>query len=117
VNDKTRNRLRANLRKIGLLLVERKASFRLVPEVSPQAITVLLAHLFAKEPQVLSWMTLVGSPWWKRLGIVDEAMLRAKLHETADKELVARFRQVDTLDQVTTRFGVAELLSGRVGRK
>lgn len=116
VNEKTRNRLRANLRKIGLLVVERKSSYRVVPEVSPRAVVVLLAHLFAREAQVLSWTTLVSSPWWKRLGIVDEAMLRAKLHETADRDLVARFRQVDTLDQVTTRFGVAELLSGKVVR-
>lgn len=117
IKDKTRERLRANLRKIGLVVLERNASCRIVPEVSPRAIAVLIAHLFAKEPQVLTWNTLVGHPWWKRLGIVDELTLRAKLHETAEKGLIAGFRQMDTLDQITTRFSVSDFASGKATQR
>lgn len=117
VNEKTRNRLRTNLRKIGLVLSEGKAHFRIVPEVSPKAVAVLLACCFAQQPQVLSWSTLVSDPWWKRLGIVDEAMLRGKLKETAAAGLIARVSQMDTLDQITTKYSLSQLASGKGGRK
>ena len=117
VNEKTRNRLRTNLRKIGLVLLEGKAHFRIVPEVSPKALTVLLACCFAPQPQVLSWSTLVSDPWWKRLGIVDETMLRGKLKETAAAGLIARVSQMDTLDQITTKYSLAQLASGKGVRK
>lgn len=117
VNEKTRNRLRTNLRKIGLVLLEGKAHFRIVPEVSPKAVVTLLACCFAQQPQVLSWTTLVSSPWWKRLGIVDETMLRGKLKETASAGLIARVSQMDTLDQITTKYSLAQLASGKGIRK
>jgi hypothetical protein len=114
LNLKSRNRLRTNLRKIGLLLEQRKVFYRIVPEVSPRAMAVLLAHLFAPEPQVVSWSTLVADPWWKRLGIVHENMLREKLTETAHAGLIARLVRMDTLDQVTTRYSLAHFEAGKV---
>jgi len=108
LNTKTRNRLRTNLRKIGLLIEQKKVFYRIVPDVSPRAVAVLLAHLFAPEPQVVSWSTLVSDPWWKRLGIVDQHMLREKLTETAQGGLIARFLQMDTLDQVTTKYSIRD---------
>ena len=114
VNPKNRSRLRTHLRKIGLLLEQKKVFYRIVPEVSPRAIAVLLAHLFAPEPQVVSWSTLVADPWWKRLGIVDENMLREKLTETAEAGLIARLVRMDTLDQVSTRYSLADFDAGKV---
>jgi hypothetical protein len=117
INEKTRQRIRANLTKIGLLIHSRKAHYRIVPEVSPQAVTLLLAYLFAREPQAISWATLVADPWWKRLGIVDEAMLREKLQEAVTAKQLARVRKVDTLDQVTTRYSLNDLKSGKARRR
>ncbi len=117
LNLKSRNRLRTNLRKIGLLLEQKKVFYRIVPEVSPRAIAVLMAHLFAPDPQVVSWSTLAADPWWKRLGIVDENMLREKLTETAHAGLIARLVRMDTLDQVTTRYSLAHFEAGKVKDK
>jgi hypothetical protein len=114
LNTRTRNRLRANIKKVGLLLEQNKRFYRIIPEVSPRGIAVLLAHLFAPEPQVVSWQTLVSDPWWRRLGIVDERMLREKLAETARMGLIARFMQMDTLDQVTTRYSLRQFQAGKV---
>lgn len=117
LKERTRSRVRANLRKIGLLFEQKKSLYRFVPEVSPKAIAVLLACLFAPEPQVVSWATLVGDPWWRRLGIIDTTMLRAKLHETATMGLINDVVRMDTLDQITTRYSLSQFQSGEVRRK
>jgi hypothetical protein len=116
IKDKTKNRLRTNLRKIGIALPQGKAHYRIVPEVSPKAVAVLLAWLFAQQPQMLSLTTLLADPWWKRLGIVDESMLRSKLRETAAAGLITRMSQVDTLDQVTTKYSLEQFESGKLKR-
>lgn len=113
VNQKSRNRLRTNLRKVGLVLEQKKVHYRVVPSVSTKAVALLLAVLFADQPQVLSVKTLVADPWWKRLGIVDEQALREKLQETASDGLIVRIVKMDTLDQVTTRYSLVQLASGK----
>ena len=114
LNPKGRNRLRTNLRKLGLLVEHKKVYYRIVPDVSPRAVAVLLAHLFAPEPQVVAWSTLAADPWWKLLGIVDEDMLRSKLVETAEAALIARIIRMDTLEQLTTRYSLAQFEAGKV---
>lgn len=116
LNRKVLGRLRTSMRKIGLLVVQGKTHYRIVPEVSTRAVAFLLACVFAPEAQVLSWNTLVTDPWWKRLGIVDETMLREKLRETAEEGLISRFRQVDTLDQITTRYSLEQFEKGEARR-
>jgi hypothetical protein len=114
VNEKSRNRLKANLRKVGLVIEENGARYRIIPSVSTKAVALLLACLFAPEPQVISLERLLSDPWWKRLGLVDEAAVRSKLQETAAAGLIARSLKMDTLDQVTTRSSLAEFTAGKV---
>lgn len=117
VNEKSRNRLKANLRKIGLVVAQSRRNYRIVPDVSTEAVALLLAVLFAPEAQVVSFRDIATDPWWKRLGIADEAALRAKLNDTASDGLIARSIKMDTLDQVTTRYALAQFKAGKVKAK
>lgn len=113
-NDKSRNRLKLNLRKIGLAEEHRRANYRIVPDVSPKAIAVLLACLFASEPQAVSLANILADPWWRRIGLVDESSVREKLTETAREGLIAHVTRMDSLDQVTTRYSKAQFAAGKV---
>lgn len=115
-SERTRQRIRANLRKVGLIAQQGRGHYRVQPDVSPRAIALLLAALFAPQAQVVSMEALVANPWWKRLGVLDESGLRQKLKETAERGLIARVLKMDTLDQVTTRYSLAELTAGMAGQ-
>lgn len=117
VPEKSRTRLRAALTKVGLLMSERGNYYRVIPEVSPKAVALLVAYLFAPEPQAVSTEMLLADSWWKRLGIVSEAALREKLRETADEGLFARVSRMDTLDQLTTRYSWRQFAAGKVKRQ
>ncbi len=115
VQEKSRTRLRAALTKTGLLMAEQRQNYyRVIPEVSPRAVAILVAHLFAPQPQAVSTDVLLADSWWKRLGIVSETALRAKLRETADAGLFARVSRMDTLDQLTTRYSWRQFSAGAV---
>jgi len=114
VNERTINRLKASLRKIGLLELHQRAHYRIIPDVSPRAVAVLLACLFAPEPQAVSMATLMDDPWWKRLGLIDGAAVRTKLQETADRGLITRVAKMDSLDQITTRYSLAQFTAGKL---
>ena len=116
-NSKTRKRVRFNLRQVGLLLAQNSRIYRISPAVSPKAVAVLLTHLFAPEPRVLPFHSVAADPWWRRLGIVDEAELREKLRETARAGLIVRFVQMDTLDQATTRYSIADFQNGKINTR
>jgi hypothetical protein len=117
VNDKSRNRMKANLRKVGLLVSQSKRSFRIVPEVSNESVALLLAILFAPEAMTLSFLDIVRDPWWKRLGVESETALRQKLQDTANAGLIARSLRMDTLDQVTTRYSIDQFRAGKARSK
>lgn len=112
---RTRARLRAALTKAGLLTVDAKHVYhRLIADVSPRAVAVIVTHLFAPKPQAIAIDTLLADPWWKRLGILDEPALRLKLKESVECGLFARVLRMDTLDQLTTRYSWQELARGRL---
>ena len=117
VNERSRNRLRTNLRKVGLVMQQKKVHYRIESEVSNEAIAFLLAFLFAPEAQVVLMTTLISDRWWRRLGIADESALREKLRDVASAGLIAQVTTMDTLDQVTTRYSLVELTAGKARTK
>ena len=111
--DKTRIRLRSALTKAGLLAVERRKMYsRIEPDVSVRAVAIVVGHIFAPTAQAVGMDALVANPWWKRLGLVNESAVRAKLRETADAGLFARVSRMDTLDHLTTRYSWRQFSSG-----
>ena len=114
--EKTRERLKTNLKKLGFLERNRGKPDRLTPAV-PQntSFLILLHHLFApKSVRTIELLHLFANPFWKLIGYKSEDAVRILLREADDAGVVAKYVVADQLEQVTTCFAFDELLERRV---
>ena len=110
--EKTRERLKMNLKRIGFLERTRGKPDRLLP-VIPQktSLLVLLHHLFAaKAVRTVELRNLFANPFWKYLGYKSEDTVRAALREADAAGLIGKYVVADQLEQVTTCLTLDELL-------
>jgi len=113
--DKTRERLKSNLKKIGFLERAKGKPDRLLPVVPTKtSFLILLHHLFAaKAVRTVELRNLVTNPFWKYLGYKSDDALRALLREADAAGLVGKYVVADQLEQVTTCFTLDEFLERR----
>jgi len=113
--EKTRERLKSNLKKLGFLERAKGKPDRLLPVVPTKtSFLILLHHLFAaKAVRTVELRNLVTNPFWKYLGYKSEDALRALLREADAAGLVGKYVVADQLEQVTTCFTLDELLERR----
>jgi DNA repair protein RadC len=113
--DKTRERLKSNLKKIGFLERAKGKPDRLLPVVPTKtSFLILLHHLFAaKAVRTVELRNLVTNPFWKYLGYKSEDTLRAVLREADAAGLVGKYVVADQLEQVTTCFTLDEFMERR----
>lgn len=110
--EKTRERLKMNLKRIGFLERTRGKPDRLLP-VIPQktSLLVLLHHLFAaKAVRTVELRNLFANPFWKYLGYKSEDAVRTVFREADAAGLIGKYVVADQLEQVTTCFTLDELL-------
>ena len=114
--EKTRERLKINLKKIGFLERAKTKPDRLLPVVTQKtSFLILLHHLFAaKAVRTVELRNLVANPFWKYLGYKSEDAVRALLREADAAGLVGKYVVADQLEQVTTCFTLDEILERRV---
>jgi hypothetical protein len=110
--EKTRERLKMNLKRIGFLERARGKPDRLLPVVPQKtSLLVLLHHLFAaKAVRTVELCNLFANPFWKYLGFKSEDAVRGVLREADAKGLIGKYVVADQLEQVTTCFTLDELL-------
>jgi hypothetical protein len=110
--EKTRERLRINLKRIGFLDRAKGKPDRLVPVVTQKtSLLILVHHLFAaKAVRTIELRNLFANPFWKFLGYKSEDAVRAVLREADAKGLIGKYVVADQLEQVTTCFTLDELL-------
>ncbi len=113
--EKTRERLKSNLKKIGFLERAKGKPDRLLPVVPQKtSFLILIHHLFAaKAVRTVELRNLVTNPFWKYLGYKTEDTLRALLREADAAGLVGKYVVADQLEQVTTCFTLDEFLERR----
>ncbi len=114
--EKTRERLKINLKKLGFLERGQGKPDRLMPVV-PQKTSLLLLihHLFAaKSVRTVELRHLFAHPFWKYLGHKSEDAVRNVLREADAAGVIGKYIVADQLEQVTTCFTLAELLERRV---
>ncbi len=114
--EKTRERLKTNLKKLGFLERARGKPDRLA-SVMPQktSFLILLHHLFAlKSVRTVELRHLFTNPFWKFLGYKSEDAVRSLLREADAGGAVAKYIVADQLEQVTTCFAFDELLERKV---
>jgi hypothetical protein len=115
-SEKTRKRLKTNLKKLGFLERAKGKPDRLLLVVPTKtSFLILLHHLFAaKSVRTVELRNLVTNPFWKYLGYKSEDAIRALLREADAAGLVGKYVVADQLEQVTTCFTLDELLERRV---
>lgn len=114
--EKTRERLKINLKKLGFLERARGKPDRLVPVVPQKtSFLILLHHLFApKSVRAVELHNLFTNPFWKYLGYKSEDAVRNLLREADAVGVVGKYVVADQLEQVTACFTLDELLKKKV---
>lgn len=114
--EKTRERLKINLKRLGFLERARGKPDRLTPVVPQKTSFLILLHqIFAPNSvRTLELRNLFANPFWKYLGYKSEDALRQLLREADAKGVVGKYIVADQLEQVTTCFTLDEILVRRV---
>jgi hypothetical protein len=102
--EKTRERLKINLKRLGFLERARGKPDRLLP-VIPQktSFLILLHHIFApRSMRAVELRTLFMNPFWKYLGYKSEDDVRDVLHEADAAGVIGKYVVADQIEQVTT---------------
>lgn len=110
--EKTRERLKINLKRIGFLERAKGKPDRLVPVVTQKtSLLILVYHIFApKSVKTVELRNLFANPFWQFLGYKSQDAVRAVLREADAKGLIGKYVVADQLEQVTTCFTLDELL-------
>lgn len=114
--EKTRERLKINLKKLGFLERAKGKPDRLAPVVPQKtSFVILLHHLFApKSARTVELRNLFANPFWKYLGYKTEDAVRNLLREADATGLVGKYVVADQLEQLTTCFTLDGLLDKKV---
>lgn len=113
--QKTRERLKGNLKKLGFLERAKGKPDRLLPVVMQKtSFLILLHHLFAaKKVRTVELRNLLANPFWKYLGLKSEDSLRDLLRAADAAGVVGKYVVADQLEQVTTCITLDEFLERR----
>jgi len=114
--EKTRQKLKINLKKLGFLERAKGKPDRLTPVVPQKtSFLILLHHLFAaKSVRTVELRHLFANSFWKFLGYKSEDAVRNVLREADAAGVIGKYVVADQLEQVTTCFTLAELMERKV---
>ena len=114
--EKTRERLKSNLKKLGFLERVKGKPDRLSPiAVKRTSLLLLLHHLFAaKAVRTVELRNFFANPFWKHLGYKSEDAVRMVMREADAAGLIGKYVVADQLEQVTTCFTLGEFLESRM---
>jgi hypothetical protein len=110
--DKSLQRLKSNLRKLGFLTRARGERDVLRPLTpSGTAFLILLHHLFARQQAgSVEFRTLAADPFWKYLGFKSEDRLRDVLKAAVNRDLLAKYVLADRIESISFRHTFAEFV-------
>src|SRR5207249_3654083 len=111
--DKSIQRAKSNLRKLGFLVREKGDRDTLRPMApSPTGFLIILHYLFAKdEARGIEFRTLVDNPFWKFIGFKSDDQLRSVLRESVRKGLMAKYVVADRIESISFRFTFGEFVA------
>ncbi len=114
--QKTRQRLKTNLMKLGFLARARGKPDRLQPVIPTHtAFLILLYHLFAPNgPRTVEIHRLFANPFWKYIGFKSEDTVRAVLRSADAAGVLGKYIVADQLEQVTTCLTLHDILTRKV---
>lgn len=107
-------RLGIMVRRIGLIVREHGQDVVAQPRPAKTSLLILVHHLFAPTPRIVTIGEILESPFWRYLGYREEEAVRRILHEASGQGLLARYAIVDQLEQITTRYTLDQWFSRAV---
>lgn len=113
---KSIKRVKANLRKLGLLSKEKGNKDTLRPMTpSPTAFFLVLHHIFARhEAGGVEFRTMLENPFWKYLGFKSEDQLRALLKSGMVKSIIAKYVVADRIESISFRHTFDSFVTARM---
>jgi hypothetical protein len=113
VIPKAAERLQRNLVKLGFLRRSSGGYIRVVPPYDPTSVVLELYRRFGQQPVTVAFQDIVADPFWRLIGVPDEATLSGILYTAVGQQMLAKFVTSDELHQVTMGYAYAELLEMR----
>jgi hypothetical protein len=113
---KTTQRLKSNLKQLGVLERCPGEDDRLVAlNPSKTSLVLLTHHIFASaEPRTIELRNLLANPFWKYLGLKREDEVRAIFREADAAGCIGKYVVADQLEQLTTRLTLDAFLSKKM---
>jgi hypothetical protein len=114
--DKSIQRLKANLRKLGFLVRGKgNRDILRVPTPSATGFLIVLHYLFARsQAGAVEFRTLAADPFWQYLGFKTEDQLRTILKDSLDRGLLAKYVLADRIESISFRYSFEEFLAGKM---
>lgn len=91
-----------------------RKTYRLYRSVNKTVALILLHDVYAPTPRIVELHHILSEPVWKYLGFQDHDQVRGYCRFLEQKQLIARYVQVDRLDQITTRYSLPEILMRKI---
>ena len=107
-------KLRLTMRDMGFF---RKVDRRYVvveTSLPKTAFLIMLHYHLSPEPSTIAVSEIIEHSFWRHLGGRHEEEVRAALSLAAAEDFISRYATVDSLEQITTRFSLEELLQRQI---
>jgi hypothetical protein len=106
-------RILQSMKHMGYVMQEKNKLIVLPIPRPDNAFLILLHARQALTPRIVRFSDIIGSTYWKFLGIREEITIRDILREGEINGLIAKYAVIDQLDQITTRFSFSEYLKSK----
>jgi len=107
-------RLGQAIRRLGFVVRERRQDVVVQLWPSKTAFLILLHHIFAPTPRIVTLRDILANPFWQYLGFREAETVRRILHEANAQGLIAGYATMDQLEQITTRYTLNEWFEQRL---
>lgn len=107
-------RLRSALIHMGFITALPKGIIVQPIPLPDNAFLIALHAKLAPTPRIVRLTEIVGSIFWKLLGIRDDAIVRTILQDAYSKGMVAKYAVIDQLEQITTKYPYEEYLKNTI---
>jgi len=95
-------RLGSAIRRLGFVVRQHRQDVAAQLRPSSTAFLVLLHHLFAPTPRIVTLREVLADAFWQYLGFRETDTIRRMLHEANACGLIASYATIDQLEQITT---------------
>ena len=112
--EQSGRRLTRTLRSLGFIARIGQTWFTQAIPNPANAFLILLHEQFAPTPRIVPLARILAAPLWWQVGYHTTTQVNETLLDAAAAGLIARFVNVDQLDQITTRYTLDEWLTRRL---